>query len=120
MSAPSSTTPPSPTVSNDAQPKKSRYPYIGKEIPIDPQVINQLEEQATIVAENLDTMMKNVQERMYEACNATQLSFTVYEQSVDDYESAINEAAKNTRKLIELCDALNQEFNGVSALASKM
>ncbi|CAG8533758.1 3487_t:CDS:2 [Paraglomus brasilianum] len=120
MSAPGSTTPPSPAVSNDAPPKRSRYPYIGKDIPIDPQVLNQLEEQAVMVAENLDTMMKNVQERMYEACNATQLSFSVYEQSVNDYQLAISEAAKNMRELIELCDALNQEFNGVTALASRM
>ena len=66
MSAPNSTAPPSPTVSNDAQPKRSRYPYIGKGVPIDPQVLNQLEEQAMMVAENLDTMMKNVQDRMHE------------------------------------------------------
>jgi len=44
----------------------------------------------------------------------------VYEQSVDDYRSAINEAVKNMRELVELCDSLNQEFNGVTALASRM
>ncbi|CAG8513802.1 7144_t:CDS:2, partial [Scutellospora calospora] len=83
-------------------------------------LLNELEEQARGIAEDLETMFQNLKSQMFEASVLTSASFDVYKQTVENYSTEIKEASNKTRELIELCDRLDKEFVEVQILASNI
>ncbi|CAG8624773.1 826_t:CDS:2, partial [Gigaspora rosea] len=90
---------------------------VRKTPPINPNLLNELEEQARGIAENLEAMFQNLKSQMFEASVLTSASFDVYKQTVENYSTEIKEASNKTRELIELCDQLDKEFVDVQTLA---
>ncbi|RIB18200.1 hypothetical protein C2G38_1366679 [Gigaspora rosea] len=93
---------------------------VRKTPPINPNLLNELEEQARGIAENLEAMFQNLKSQMFEASVLTSASFDVYKQTVENYSTEIKEASNKTRELIELCDQLDKEFVDVQTLASNI
>ncbi|KAF0507841.1 hypothetical protein F8M41_018894 [Gigaspora margarita] len=93
---------------------------VRKTPPINPNLLNELEEQARGIAEDLEAMFQNLKSQMFEASVLTSASFDVYKQSVENYSTEIKEASNKTRELIELCVQLDKEFVDVQTLASNM
>ncbi|KAF0507840.1 BLOC-1-related complex subunit 6 [Gigaspora margarita] len=93
---------------------------VRKTPPINPNLLNELEEQARGIAEDLEAMFQNLKSQMFEASVLTSASFDVYKQSVENYSTEIKEASNKTRELIELCVQLDKEFVDVQTLASNI
>ncbi|CAG8504198.1 10943_t:CDS:2 [Ambispora leptoticha] len=87
---------------------------------VNPQMINQLEQEANAITNDLDCMLKKLKMKMFEASTITRESFDVYDQTVTNYCAAIEETANKTRALINMCDALDKEFSNVNALAKNI
>ncbi|CAG8562268.1 273_t:CDS:2 [Cetraspora pellucida] len=93
---------------------------IKKTVPINKNLLNELEEQARGIADDLEAMFQNLKSQMFEASVLTSASFDVYKQTVENYSTEIKEASNKTRELIELCDQLDKEFVDIQTLANAL
>ncbi|CAG8470424.1 13985_t:CDS:2 [Acaulospora colombiana] len=93
---------------------------IGRSPPIDPNLINELEKQAYGIANDLETMLQNLQSQMFEASVLTSASFDVYKQAILSHGAALEDASSKTRELIEMCVRLDKELANVQTMASNI
>ncbi|CAG8463047.1 6347_t:CDS:2 [Ambispora gerdemannii] len=87
---------------------------------VDPQMINQLEQEANAITKDLDCMLKKLKTKMFEASTITRESFDVYDQTVTNYCAAIEETSNKTCALINMCETFDKEFSNVYALAKNI
>nr|CAG8437413.1 5830_t:CDS:2 [Entrophospora candida] len=94
---------------------------IGKILPIDTNLVDELEKQAQGISKDVETMFQHLQSQMFEATVLTKSSFEVYDQTIVKQGEAIETAIDKTKQLIELCVDLDKEFNSnVVGLSSKI
>ncbi|CAJ0840521.1 21136_t:CDS:2 [Entrophospora sp. SA101] len=94
---------------------------IGKILPIDTNLVDELEKQAQGIFKDVETMFQHLQSQMFEATVLTKSSFEVYDQTIVKQGEAIETAIDKTKQLIELCVDLDKEFNSnVVGLSSKI
>ncbi|CAH1758122.1 10976_t:CDS:2 [Entrophospora sp. SA101] len=84
---------------------------IGKILPIDTNLVDELEKQAQGIFKDVETMFQHLQSQMFEATVLTKSSFEVYDQTIVKQGEAIETAIDKTKQLIELCVDLDKEFN---------
>ncbi|CAG8655293.1 7265_t:CDS:2 [Acaulospora morrowiae] len=93
---------------------------IGRSLPIDPKLINELERQTYGIANDLEAMLRNLHSQMFEASVLTSASFDVYKQAVLNHGEVLKDASNKTRELIEMCVRLDKEFANVQIMANNI
>ncbi|KAG9300908.1 hypothetical protein G9A89_004966 [Geosiphon pyriformis] len=105
---------------SSSQQTSPKFSATRKILSIDQNFVNQIEGAAYGVAKDLNGMLSNLQGQMFQASKLTRSSFDIYDLTITNYCSTIQEAANKTKKLIILCESLDQEFSMVHKLAAQI
>ncbi|KAL1919240.1 uncharacterized protein VTP21DRAFT_1932 [Calcarisporiella thermophila] len=104
----------------DAQPSTSTSNLVGHKVPIDPHLVEQIEEEARAVAESLDALLDQLRSEMLEMSTQTRNSFDAFFDATNSWCETVDSATARALELITRCDQLDKDMSGVEILAAQI
>ncbi|KAH8552867.1 hypothetical protein BGW37DRAFT_487493 [Umbelopsis sp. PMI_123] len=93
---------------------------IANTVPIDPKVVEYIEDRATRLSKELQTLTLNLQQRMTQYAKLTADSTAIQYATVKDMAKEQDACIEETLELITRCDELEKDFGAMYAVSAQI
>ncbi|KAJ3047299.1 hypothetical protein HK097_011656 [Rhizophlyctis rosea] len=89
-------------------------------VPIDPQILTDIESHASNLSTQITTLISSLQSRMSQITQSTLQSTTVHHQATENLCKEVTEGTEKMLNLIHAIDELTHDMEGVGSLAGQI
>lgn len=91
-----------------------------KLLPVDPLVLNDLEEQAKTASRSIEKMMKYLSTRLQDNTKVTQETVQIYSESVKNVQKEVEHNIRLMYSLVAKCEELDRKMKPINELAAQV